>query len=229
MRYLRTPDHLRLAQTALEARERSMWRCLELYHQVSGNRAQAAIMGLVDRFYLLSVLLKRPDAVKEWIYDRAREVENDPDGHLDLWAREHYKSTLITFAGVIQEILIDPEITVGIFSHTRPIAKGFLRQIKREFEGNRDLIECYPDVLWEDPQSQAPTWSEDSGIVVQREGNPKESTVEAWGLVDGQPTSKHFQLMIYDDAVTRESVYTPEMIEKVTTAWELSRNLAAEA
>ena len=63
---------------------------------------------------------------------------------------------------------------------------------------------------------------------MRRLGNPKEATLEAWGLVDGQPTSKHFKLMIYDDVVTRESVTTPEMIRKVTAAWELSRNLGAE-
>ena len=63
---------------------------------------------------------------------------------------------------------------------------------------------------------------------MQRKSNPKESTVEAWGLVDAQPTSRHYQLMIYDDTVTRESVTNPEMIKKVTEAWEISRNLTAE-
>lgn len=127
----------------------------------------------------------------------------------------------------IQDILNNPEITVGIFSHTRPIAKGFLRQIKSEFERNDLLKEWFSDILWSDPRKEAPKWSEDEGIVVKRNGNPKESTIEAWGLVDGQPTSKHFKLCVYDDVVTRESVTTPDMIGKVTQAWELSRNLTS--
>lgn len=146
---------------------------------------------------------------------------------LDLWAREHYKTTIISFAKTIQDILNDPEITVGIFSHTRPIAKSLLRQIKREFEANIFLRALFPDILWQDPQKESPKWSEDEGIIVKRKSNPKESTVEGWGLVDGQPTGRHFRLRIYDDVVTRESVTTPEQIQKTTEAWELSQNLAA--
>ena len=57
---------------------------------------------------------------------------------------------------------------------------------------------------------------------------PKESTVEAWGLVDSTPVSKHFKLLVFDDVVTGESVSTPEMIAKVTTAWERSLALSTE-
>lgn len=181
-----------------------------------------------DLYFLLRYILGRDDIEKEWLHERCWEVQENPNGYLDLWAREHYKSTIITFGKTIQDILSNPEITVGIFSHTRPIAKGFLRQIKRELEGNLYLKGLYPDVIWENPQKESPKWSEDDGIIVMREGNPKEATVEAWGLVDGQPTGKHFKLMIYDDVVTRESVTTPDMIRKTTEATELSFNLGSE-
>lgn len=178
-----------------------------------------------DLFFLLVYGLNRPDADSDWVFERCREVQADPNGYLDLWAREHYKSTIITFALTIQDILKNPEITVGIFSHTRGISKAFLRQIKQEFETNQRLKDWFADVLYQDPKSSAPKWSEDEGIVVKRTGNPKEATVEAWGLVDGQPTSKHFALRIYDDVVVKESVGTPDQIKKTTEAWELSLNL----
>ena len=181
-----------------------------------------------DLFYLLCVLCGRPDINRDWLFDRCREVEASPDGHLDLWAREHGKSSLITFGLTIRDILRNPEITVGIFSFNRPIAKQFLRQIKREFEANSRLRELFPEIIWDNPSKQAPKWSEDDGIIVRRVGNPKESTIEAWGLVDGQPTSKHFWLMVYDDPVTADSVTTPDMIAKVTRAWEASLNLTTE-
>lgn len=186
-----------------------------------------AELGRGDRFFLLTHLLHRPDAIHPWLYARCREVEQEPDGHLDLWARDHYKSTVITFAGSIQEILKNPEITIGIFSHSRPIAKAFLNQIKQELERNQLLVRLYPDALWEEPSKEAPSWSLDGGIVVRRKSNPKEMTVEAWGLVDGQPIGKHFQLLIFDDVVVRDSVNTPDQITKTTEAWELAQNLGS--
>ena len=184
-------------------------------------------LGKNDRFFLLTRLLHRKDADKPWLYSRCREVEAEPDDCLDLWSREHYKSTIITFAGSIQEIIRDPEITIAIFSHTKPIARKFLLQIKAELETNQDLIHIYPDVFYTEPKKQSPKWSEEKGICVKRRTNPKEATVEAWGLVDGQPTGAHFALRVYDDVVTKESVSTPEQVSKTTTAWELSDNLGA--
>lgn len=181
-----------------------------------------------DLFFLLVYVLGRSDADNDWVFDRCREVQANPDGYLDLWAREHYKSTVITFAQTIRDILNDPETTVGIFSHTRPLAKGFLRQIKFEFEQNQRLKELFPDVLYADPQNESPKWSEDEGIVVKRQTNPKEATVEAWGVVDGQPTGKHFRTLVYDDVVTVESVGSPEMMLKTTDRLALSYNLGSE-
>lgn len=184
---------------------------------------------LTDLYWLLWFGLGRKDIEHHWLFDRCREVQADPDSRLDLWAREHYKSTIITLGLTIQDLLNDPELTVGIFSHTRPIAKAFLRQIKRELEVNTLLQALFPEILWDNPQKQAPKWSEDEGIVLKRKSNPKESTVEAWGLVDGQPTSKHFARLIYDDVVTRESVTTPDMIAKTTEALALSYNLGSDS
>jgi len=180
-----------------------------------------------DLYFLLRYALNRPDCDNDWVFARCREVQASPDGHLDLWFREGYKSTVITFALTIQDILNDPEITIGLASHTRPIAKAFMRQIMREFEGNETLKAWFPDVLWENPRKQSPKWSEDDGMVVRRKSNPKEATIEAWGVVDGQPTSKHYKLLVYDDIVTRESVTSPEMMQKTTDALALSYNLGA--
>lgn len=192
-----------------------------------------------DLFFLLWFALGRNDMFHPWLLARCKEVQAEPDECLDLWAREHYKSTIITYALSIQDILSshgddpDPkwngrEVTIGIFSVTRPIAKGFLRQIKNEFERNETLKYLFPDILFGNPEKESPKWSEDDGIIVKRKTNPKESTVEAWGVVDGQPTSKHFFICLYDDLVTEKFVTSPDMIEKTNRQWEMSINLGTE-
>lgn len=181
-----------------------------------------------DLFYLMIAILNRRDMLHPWLFARCREVQLNPNGYLDLWSREHRKTSIISIALTIQDILRDPEITIGFFSHTRPIAKSLLRQIKREFEGNERLKILFDDVLYKSPEKESPTWSEDNGIIVKRKTNPKEATVEAWGLVDGMPTGRHFKLRVYDDVVTRESVTTKEQVDKTTEAWELSDNLGIE-
>lgn len=201
---------------------------------------QARVRSLcrIDLFFLLRFVIGRKDMHHQWLLDRCREVEQGPNGYLDLWSREHYKSTIITYGKTLQDILASHgdnplpewegrEVTVGIFSHTRPIAKKFLVQIKQTCQQSALLKELFPDVLWADPRNEAPRWSDDGGLVFKRKSPTKESTVEAWGVVDGQPTSSHFDILVYDDVVTKESVTTPDMIEKTTDALALSYNLGA--
>ncbi|HEC61377.1 MAG TPA: hypothetical protein ENI27_03895 [bacterium] len=178
-----------------------------------------------DLFFLLTRVLHRRDADNDWVFDRAREYQAAPDEYLDLWWREGYKSSIITFAGIIQGLMNDAERTYGIFSFTRPVAKSFLRQIKVELETNKALVEIASDVFWQDPKKEAPKWSENDGLVVRRKGNPKEASIEAWGLVDGQPAGPHFTDLHYEDIVTEDTVRTPEMIAKTTKAFRLSLNL----
>lgn len=184
-----------------------------------------ALLGCNDRYYLLGLLCHRKDAFHPWIFDRCRQVEANPDGHLDLWARYHYKSTICTFAGCIQEVMIDPEITIAIISGKAPVARPFLKQIMEEFESNEDLKRIYSDVLWEEPRKQSPQWSIEKGIIVRRKGNPKEATIEAFGLIEGARTGKHYQLLDYDDLIDETMVDNPDVVKKVTQRWELSDNL----
>jgi len=192
-------------------------------------------LGQHDLFFLLVYLLNRRHFVtderkRRWTFARCEEVQNDPDNHLDLWHREGYKSEIITFGKTIQDILNDPEITFGFFSHTRPMAKDFLVLIKREFEFNELLKETFDDILWQDPKYEcraaSVSWSENEGITVKRRGNPKESTVEAYGLTDGQPTGKRYKVLVYDDVVSRDMI-SPLMINLTTEQFDNSLLLTA--
>ena len=177
-------------------------------------------------FFLLYFILRVP-VNHPWLVERIKEVQACHDMTLDLWAREHFKSTIITYGLNIMKILRDPNIRIGIFSHTRKIAQDFLRRIKLTFEDNDFLKKLFPDILYEKPQTQSPKWSEDDGILVKRNTIYQEMTVEAWGF-DSMPTSKHFDRLNYDDIVTMASVTTPEQIAKVDGAFKISDNLGAD-
>ena len=192
------------------------------------RRSDMLALCLESLFFFLVGVLGRVDAVHPWICDRCKEVQLNPNGRLDLWARFHYKSTIITFALTLWELAQDPELTFGIFSHTKGIARGFLSQLKKEMEDNKLLHWLWPDVFWAEPLKGSHKWGVDVGLCIQRKGNPKEQSIEAWGLVDGQPTSKHYARLVYDDVVTLESVNTPDQIEKTTEALEISYMLGTE-
>jgi predicted phage terminase large subunit-like protein len=198
----------------------------------------------IDIFFLGVYILERKDLdhvkredgsirYRDWLYERCMEVQENPDGYLDIWARDHYKSSIITMLKTIQDILVNPEITCCIYSYSSSSAKKFLKQIKGILESNPKLIKLFPDVLfddvtrpyWTDAQgvSHKMIWSED-GIRVKRKSNAKENTVEASGLVIGQRTGGHYNLLIYDDVVTPDSVTSPEMIKKTTEQWRMSLN-----
>lgn len=188
-----------------------------------------AFLACNDRFYLLTGLLNRVDLLHPWLFDRCREVEADPDGHIDLWARGHGKSSIVTCGGIIQEIVCDPEITIAIFSVVKPIAIEFLAQIKTEFETNDKLKEVFPDVLYQNPNRRGPDgkpakWGTARGLTVKRKQRPKEATLEAHGLIDGQPTGRHFRMHVYDDVVTQDNL-TEGQLKKTTLRFEMADNL----
>lgn len=176
---------------------------------------------------------------EDWLFDRCRELEEECDKVVDAWSRFHWKSYLKTILKSIQEALRNPEITIVIFSHTRPIAKAFLATIQEELLGNERLRSLswdprlegrFPDgQIFPENKKTLGRNSLNEGIIVPRIGNPKEATFSAYGLVDSLPTGGHWIIKIHDDAVVKDSVSTPDQINKVKHSWELSIPLGMPA
>ncbi len=191
------------------------------------NTYRTLILG--DLWFVVFAVFEIQAANHPFVVKACREVQFGPkDYTLDLWGREHFKSTIITKAETVQEILLNPEERIGIFSHTRSNAKGFLRPIKSLFESSILLKACFPDILYEKPESEAPKWSEDDGIIVKRRGNYTESTVEAWGLIEGMPTSRHYTKRKYDDIMTQDYVHSPDQMMELAEKFDHSQNLGTD-
>lgn len=200
-----------------------------------------------DLFYLLVYILGRTDIDhvtddkgkiihRPWLFERCMEVQKNPDGYLDIWARDHYKTTIITYGKTIQDILINPEITICFYAYNQTLAGKMLTQVRKSLESNSTLIQLFPDILfdntrikyWKDEDGirHKMNWSDES-FTVKRKGNPKEATCESSGLVVGQKTGGHYNLLIYDDIEVPESVSTPLQILKTTSQFEMSLNTAS--
>ena len=174
-------------------------------------------------FYVLQMPINDP-----FLLARCKEVQEQCHLTIDLWAREHWKSSLLSCAMPIWELIHNKEERIVIFSHTRALAKSFLRRIKEILETNTRLLDAFPDIFFKNPVKDSPKWSENDGLFVKRERVYNEASVEAWGLVDAMPTGKHFTIRVYDDIVTENSITTRAQREKVIERFGLSEFLAAE-
>jgi len=88
------------------------------------------------------------------------------------------------------------------------------------------LIQSFPDILWEKPSTQSPSWSIQNGIIVKRNSTSrKEKTVEGAGLLEGMPTGGHWDDIDYDDVETKDTADSPEVTEDLINAYEMSKNL----
>lgn len=191
------------------------------------QRVIMAELGRKDLYFFIIYILGRKDMSEHnWYFDRIREVQKEPDGRLDLWARGFCKTSIITHGMSIWDIMRNPETTIGIVSWSRRAAIDIVKAIKTELETNELLKELYPDVLYDNPEVQSPRWSDERGLIVKRTSNKREATIEGTGL-DTQLTGRHFDILVYDDIVSVNNVTSNEVIQNTTNALLTSFNLVS--
>ena len=185
---------------------------------------------LEDLFFILYFVMEIPGCNRPFIVNVCKEIEQGPDGWtMDLWARKHYKSSILTKGRTIQRILKYPEKCTMIVSHTRPMAKKFLRPLMSLLENSDLLKKCFPDILYGNPRVESPKWSEDDGIIVKRKSLARsESTLEAHGVIDSMPIGVHFDWIIMDDLETEDLVRNPEVVKASRQKVDLVYDLTTE-
>lgn len=189
-------------------------------------------MSLGNLFFLAVYVLDMHYLDNDFAYALCNEVQIQKYDRLWVIAREHFKSTVITVASTIQELLRNPEERICIYSYKADAAQIFLGQIKSEFEQNPKLREYFDDVVWDDPSkgyekdedgNRMPiTWT-GTALTLRRASRAKECSLECSSILS-QKTGFHFTKLIYDDVMTPESVKTKESIDLVRKAWQMSLN-----
>lgn len=184
-----------------------------------------------DLFFIVHFVMDVPVVNTPFGVQRCHEVESGglkTTKNLFIWAREHLKSTVITMGLTVKRIVNDPECCTLIFSYKKPAAEKFLDGIRKTLEKEL-MVQCFPDILYEKPDTESPSWSLQNGIRVKRNSvSRKDNTVEASGLIEGQQTGGHFDHLLYDDVETFDIAKSPDQLNLCFDAYEMSSNLGKD-
>jgi hypothetical protein len=184
-----------------------------------------------DLFFLLYFVLNIPALNHPWLVPKVYEAQDSYNKSLNLWSRETFKSTVLTFGLPIWLLINNWDESMCIFSFSHKIARGnFLRRIKRELESNELLKRVWPantekpGGFWMNPEKESPKWAETEGLMVQRSRgyNHPNQSIESYGVTEGMPTSAHYSKKIYDDLVTWDSTRTGDQIQKTKEGFDLT-------
>ena len=197
---------------------------------------KSVIRNLVKRdlFFIVYFIMDVPPANAPFVVKCCNEIEASTSdgglsmtGTLQIWAREHFKTT-ISSALTVKRIMNDPERCAAKFSYKKPAADKLLMSIRETLQ-KEVLVQCFPDILYADPERESPSWSLQHGIRVKRNSaSRKENTVEAFGLVEGMPTGGHFDDRDYDDVETFDIAKSPDQMDLCFRAFEMSDNLGTD-
>ena len=185
-------------------------------------------LALKDLFFICYFVMENPLYNCPFGVDACRMVQdNDPENGYDveIWARGHLKSFSMTQGQRVQRILQNPETCALILSYKKPAADKFVFAVMQTLE-KPILIQSFPDILFDKPSTQSPSWSVQNGIIVKRNSTSrKEKTLEGAGLVEGMPTGGHWDDMDYDDVETLDTAASPDVTKALIDAYEMSKNL----
>lgn len=142
-----------------------------------------------------------------------KHLQDPGDRKLILLPRGHQKSTIITVCWTIQQLLINPNLTVGIYSATWKLSKDLLHQIK-------NILVTSPLKSIYGPFDKSSRWTIESIDITQKNAALKKDPTISTGGLDSGKTGSHCDLMIFDDVVTPENTGTPEQTRKTIDAFK---------
>ncbi len=171
---------------------------------------------LTDLWFIVNFVLKVPGSNHPFVVQQCLEVENGPSTMtLDIWARGHWKTTIISAAETIQYHLKYPDRCTLILAYKRGLAEAIVDVTRKAYE-SEFLIFLFPDRLYANPASESPKWSTQNGIIIKRSNlTRKEPTVGASGLIEGMAQGFHYERLLFDDFETEDMSDSPDVLDAV--------------
>lgn len=146
-------------------------------------------------------------------HDELMEWQDSHDEGLCLAWRGAAKTTYLTEARAVFEIIVDPNVRILLASDAQNQSKDFLHAIK-SYLTSEEVMEIFGDF-----KTGAEKWRDDLIIVSQRTSvGVREPTVMCTGMDTVLP-SRHFDIIIVDDLVTEENSRTEGQRLKTNTYW----------
>jgi hypothetical protein len=174
----------------------------------------------------LNPYTSRPEIDCDFLFNYAREIQFNCDSVVDFSAREHWKSTLKTYLNAIRAVLVDPNISIGIFSHELISAQKHLIRIREELQQNQILMAAWPDVLWTDIQEIDRSYSIKDGLTFKgRTIVGISPNIAAYTFMLKLPTGVRLGVIILDDVETEKTVETVDALEKSISRFRSVLNL----
>lgn len=148
---------------------------------------------------------------------------------IDLWARGHGKSLLITITKTVMYHLKHPEHCTLILSFKRTAAESFQHAVMEVWK-HPVLRSLFSGRLYQNPEKESRAWGSEKGACIRRPNmSRKENTVQASGLVEGMSTGGHFERLIFDDVVTFDTCTNIDGMNKCFDAFQMALNLGTQS
>ncbi len=178
-----------------------------------------------DLFFLSEFVLRNRESepisfIEEFQGEMCRWLEKPGYRKMLMAPRGHQKSTIANRNYTIWRIINDANVTILIVSATLDNAKKKLKTIKDVFEKNIVFKSLFPELI---PNSFSENWTQ-TMLTVPRSSIDPEPTVEVQGY-EGELTSRHYKIILFDDVVGKENSSTREQIRKVVNFYTQSLQL----
>jgi len=187
---------------------------------------------LKDLYFLGEYILRNEDSepvpldqdyhggVCDWLMNNKKPNGKLLKRRMLMAPRGTLKSTVANRNYVIWRIINNPNITILINSATLDNSKKKIRTIQEVFEKNTYFRWLFPEVI---PNSFNERWTQQE-MCVPRTATDPEFTVEVQS-VEGELTSRHYDLILDDDVVGKENSSTAEQVKKVINYYTQSLQL----